>query len=444
MRTLAVLLLALIGSAAQDTDVEVLIQQLGDDSIEVREKATAALSALGGKVEDRLKAKLGPAQGVQRTQIEFLLQSIRRRRNLEAVLSPVKKVTLVAQDKPWKELATEFHRQTGWPLDLESIPDRSVTLNIKDAAPFEALDALCRAGQTGYRIGHVRYSKSILDETKEGKGLKPDSMDLDRSGIEFSHDQFNAGPRIYTRQYSVALGGIAVTKVNDFKAPHSTGLVSLRLLWPPSAQPESLREFRLLSILDDKKRDLSEPIPKSDDAQSRDLRLDREYHLLVHFKHPEADAKAVSIKGRACFRYPVDDVLLTFHAPKAAVGKKESQYGVDICLKEFRKENDDIVATLEVSGKRTRPLSGKLGGFVTDGDKLGFDTTCVRLRTEAREELKQVDGHIFEPAGRPDLRLVYLKYVGVKSEVLAIEIVMDRVYQEDAFDFDFKDVDLPK
>jgi hypothetical protein len=444
MRTLPVLLLALIGTAAQDPDVEILIQQLGDDSIEVREKATAVLSALGGKVEDRLKAKLGPAQGVQRTQIESLLQSIRRRRNFEAVLAPVKKVTLVAQDKPWKEFATEFHRQTGWPLNLESIPDRSVTLNIKDAAPFEALDALCRAGQTGYRIESVRYFKSLLDETEEGKGFKPDSMDNDRPGIEFSYDQSSPGPRIYTRQYSVALGGIAVTKLNDFKAPYSTGLVSLRLLWPPSAQPESLREFRVFSILDDKKRDLSEPIPKSDDAQSRDLRLDREYPLLIHFKHPEADAKTVSIKGRACFRYPVDEVLITFPAPKAAVGKKESQDGVEICLKEYRKENDDIVATLEVSGMRTRPLSGKLGGFVRDGKKLGFDTKCVRLRTEGREELNQVDGHIFEPASRPDIRLVYLKYVGIKSEVLAIEIVMDRVYQEDAFEFEFKDVDLPK
>jgi len=105
-----VLILPTLCIPVQDPDFETLIKRLGDDSIEVREKAAAALVALGNKVEEKLKARLESAQGILKSQIESVLQSIRRGRKLQTVLPPVKRITLEAKDKPWNEVALDFQR----------------------------------------------------------------------------------------------------------------------------------------------------------------------------------------------------------------------------------------------------------------------------------------------------------------------------------------------
>jgi len=446
MKSIAlVLLVPLLSPTFQESSTEALLKQLGDDSIEVREKAAAALIAQGEKVEVILKARLESADAAMRSRIESVLQVIRRTRNFQAILPPVKKITLEAKEKPWIEVAKEFQRQTGWPLDLTKAPEQPVTLRVVDAAPFEALDALCRVAELGFKIESLPDLRPLPGAPKVARGLEPGVDDYsDPAGIRFSRDYYNLGPRIYIRQYSVSLGGVALTKGHDFKAHTSMGLLALRLMWPPAANPESIKEFRVDSIQDDRNRELFNSAVEASVAGVTDIN-----HLwpegearMVYFNYPAPDAKKIArIKGRASFTYPVDDVLVTFSRPKDAVGRRETFDGVEIHLAEYRTERDFVFATVEVSGKRTRPFSGRRRAFASDGPKVGIDKDFVRLRTAGGETTEQVDHDLMQ---KPDCWVVRLRYVGVKSEVLALEFIMETVYQTDSFEFEFKDIELPK
>jgi hypothetical protein len=434
----SILILPLLCPLFQDPDIESLIKRLGDESIDVREKATTALVALGGKVEEKLKLRLGSAQGEQKSRIELVLQTIRRQRNLAAVLPPVKKITLEGKEKSFRELAKEFQRQTGWPLDLEGGPDRKVTLSISDAPPFEALDALCRSAETGFRI-------------EESTGFEPKPKDpnvesfIRGVGICFSRDAQDLGPRNYIRQYSVRLAGVALTKVNDFKAHTSEGFLSVHLMWPPTVKPQSIQEFRVVSIQEDGKQELYDPkvdFPDLGKAMDSMFMGPDGRSLVVHFKHPSPDAKKLVIKGRASFTYPVDEEVVTFANPKESLGQRMSFDGMEILFKEFTQDKDSVKATFDVFGKRNRPtVDFNWGGFGRGQGMNGIDTRHVRMKTRGGEAFHDLGGGVWEG---PKLYRVTMQYTGVKSEVTAFEFMMDTVYHTDSFQFEFKDIDLPK
>src|SRR5262245_45364087 len=107
----ALVLLALL--VFQEPDLDQLIKQLSDDSIDVREKAAAALVELGGEAEERIRREAASAGGELKGRLEGILMSIDSRRKVEAVLPPLRTVTLDAKDRPLQEVIDDFTKQSG-------------------------------------------------------------------------------------------------------------------------------------------------------------------------------------------------------------------------------------------------------------------------------------------------------------------------------------------
>jgi hypothetical protein len=433
-------LMLLLVPVAQDPDLQDLIKRLDDESIQVRDKAAAALVALGEKAEAPLRKALAGSRDPLKKQIETVLQSITRNRNLAAALPPVKKITLEGKDRPWKDYAKDFEKQTGWPVDLDAAPETAVTFSIKDASPFEALDALCRAGGTGYMIERLG---PFAPKPAGPRGLIPpvDILD-DPSAVVFHRDRHTLGPCQYTRQYSVSLTGVGLLKMNDFKAPVSHGVVSLHLRWPPTARPEALREFRVSSIRTDTREELYDPkIDAVLEGLGEPMLWPEGKAELIHFTHPSPEARKISVKGRVHLRYGVDDVVVGFPRPDASVGEKREFDGIQIHLTEHRKEGDEVYLSFDVTGKRLTPPAGRRGCFASGDDKLRILKEFIRIRTRDGEEPRQDDTGLYI---KPDRYVVRLHYVGVKSVIESIEFIMETVYHSDTFEFEFKDIDLPK
>jgi hypothetical protein len=158
---LAIALLGLL--AIQEPDVDALLKQLSDESIEVREQAAAALVELGPKAEAKVRAKAATADGAVRTVCERILEVIAIPKELRKVVPPMKKITIDAKARKIKEVFDNFQNQSGLTLVTEGIGDGDVTVQFKDAAPLEALGLICKAaGMTYYLDGAGRYSRGMV------------------------------------------------------------------------------------------------------------------------------------------------------------------------------------------------------------------------------------------------------------------------------------------
>src|SRR4026208_69441 len=92
----------------QDPDVDALLKQLEDESIEVREKAAVTLVDLGDKAEARLKKEIASAQGEIKAKLEEIVRAIDKQRRLRVVLPRVPKISLEAKDRPVMEVLEEL------------------------------------------------------------------------------------------------------------------------------------------------------------------------------------------------------------------------------------------------------------------------------------------------------------------------------------------------
>lgn len=133
---------------AQPISVERLIEQLGDRSSATREKAGAALEALGPGAIPRLRQAKDHTDPEVRRRVDGLLVALEK-----ANLLLPKRVTLKFSQRPIREAITELSRQTGYAVDLypnaQNNDEREKQLRTVqiDNQPFwEALDKVCREG----------------------------------------------------------------------------------------------------------------------------------------------------------------------------------------------------------------------------------------------------------------------------------------------------------
>src|SRR5689334_19967835 len=89
---LALALLSLL--AVQDPDTGVLLKQLEDENIEVREKAAATLLELGALAEPKVRIRAETATGELKARCEKLLAAIERKRTLEESLPSLKRLSI--------------------------------------------------------------------------------------------------------------------------------------------------------------------------------------------------------------------------------------------------------------------------------------------------------------------------------------------------------------
>jgi hypothetical protein len=123
------------------------IEQLGSDDRGAREKAAAALDAVGGPALEALHQAAAQATDVDvRLRTEHVAARIEKRQESAVLLAP-KKVHLVYKDTPLPEAVEDFKKKTGYHIVLQDpdgkLKDRKVTLDTGDVTFWQALDQFC-------------------------------------------------------------------------------------------------------------------------------------------------------------------------------------------------------------------------------------------------------------------------------------------------------------
>src|SRR5262245_47416556 len=115
--------------------IEKLISELDDRSFRVREAAGRALEARGEEALPLLRKAIAAAEPEARRRVEVLTSRIER----TALLSP-KRVTLIAEDKPVKDVVAEISKQTGYKLQWQGDNRARMTIDWNNVTYWEAME----------------------------------------------------------------------------------------------------------------------------------------------------------------------------------------------------------------------------------------------------------------------------------------------------------------
>jgi hypothetical protein len=123
-----------------------LIKQLGSDDFDDREKASAALDAIGAPALDALRDAAKSSDEEVRKRAEILVAKIGKRAESANALT-AKRVHLVYKDTPLADALDDFQKKSGYTIALSDpenkLKDRKITLDTGDATFWQALDQFC-------------------------------------------------------------------------------------------------------------------------------------------------------------------------------------------------------------------------------------------------------------------------------------------------------------
>jgi hypothetical protein len=139
-----------LSAAAEEPDakqIAKLIDQLGSSDFNEREKATAALDAIGAPAWEALK-KAAQSNDVEvRRRALDLLKKVERRVRSAQVVAPTR-VHLVYKDTPVAEAVADFKKKSGYEIVLHDpenkLKDRNITLDTGETTFWHALDLFCQ------------------------------------------------------------------------------------------------------------------------------------------------------------------------------------------------------------------------------------------------------------------------------------------------------------
>lgn len=137
-----ILVLYLVGVPQQG--LEDLIRNLGDDSIEVRERATGALLKLGEKARAALEraAETGPDE--VKAGAASILKSLNRVREFRLWMIPPTRTTL-SGDMTLRQAVESLEEQGGLKTACAEWPEGTFRIEVKDVPFWKALEEVCRA-----------------------------------------------------------------------------------------------------------------------------------------------------------------------------------------------------------------------------------------------------------------------------------------------------------
>jgi PHD/YefM family antitoxin component YafN of YafNO toxin-antitoxin module len=182
MRGAAILALLPLWAAAQDDPrMGELMQQLGSDDPQVREKATEELLRTGRShvraLEDAAARAKDPST---RKKIEEALARIQKREPVTRQRLAAARMDLEAEDRQLGDVAQQISRACGIPIefDLEGAPDQPVTLSVKGAAVDLILDSICKPQELAWFIRDERKVVIIEAERYAAMQLKLEIYDV--------------------------------------------------------------------------------------------------------------------------------------------------------------------------------------------------------------------------------------------------------------------------
>jgi len=185
--------------------------------------------------------------------------------------------------------------------------------------------------------------------------------------------------------------------------------------------------------IDDKGRSLYEP-PKIQGKYSRGLMPIRgSLNIALQLAYPESDARKIaSLKGTATLKYVLEEKTLVFETPEGSGPQTKEHDGLTVELTEFKVVGG--VATLKMM------RTGRLRSAEPGGPSVG-NNFSIRLKLEDGSTAQPGSSTMRGGVGSPSFDFTFHQ---VSSKVTAVEMVVDTIYHTDTFDFELKDIPLPK
>ena len=235
MKSLGAALLLLLAASPQDARVRELVEKLSSDAIDAREEAAAALVDLGAEAVAPLEALATTGDAERRGRIAEILKEISRDGVLRKTWRPARRVDAAWSGVPLsaalKELAAGVGDEFAGLDDLHG----PVTLTLRRASLWEALDALSRAAP-GFTW------------TPQGDGLA------------FKAAKRPPYPAKASDEFLVWIEGLEYASDQDFTgASREWVVVSLNAAWTRGLAPASV-ELKATELLDGAGRSLLPPM----------------------------------------------------------------------------------------------------------------------------------------------------------------------------------------
>lgn len=425
MRSLATVVLVLM--ALQEPDVEALLRGLSDESIEVRERSLKTLIELGPKAEAKVRATMESSQGEIRRLCESILAKYAYKNRLESVLPPLKRVSIDARDRSLKDVLKELQSQTGLPVEHADIPDGVITLQVKDATPLEAVTAVCRVAGLGFEIGSGPGAKGAAPP------VKPEPA------VWLKADGFADTPRQFVRHFELECSRVTLRRMTRFDFMSRTCSVGLRLMWPPGVRPDSAY-VDIAKVCDDKGVALYEKPAYATFGQGGDMMFPgRPAHSAsggVEFKQPGDEVESVTVRGSVLVHFAGEDRYFTFESPEQSLGQKKEKADMSVELRDFKLKDGVTIVSVLQTGQPRNPVPGRM---VYMGS-LGSSRYQVRLEDGTTVTCRSTHGR----GGGGSTHVMELHFPGLTSKVTAFEVLAETAYHEERFDFELKDIPLPK
>ena len=223
----ALLFLVLGLLPAQDSRIEQLIEKLVDDSITVREKAAAELAEMGKAAVPALE-KLRVSGDIElRSRAASILKTIVELEILGRHWRRGPRITMDFENAPVAKVLEELAAQgrDAFKFDAAELQD-PVTVKVKDASFFDALEAVVRAAPAL-------------------------TWDGDANGLVFTKKRRPPYPTKRQGEFSVWIDGITFSRDYDFTGnPRSTFQLGVMSAWEAGIAPVAV-EQKVTEILDE-------------------------------------------------------------------------------------------------------------------------------------------------------------------------------------------------
>jgi hypothetical protein len=331
------LALLLVLGLQDDAKIAEWIRDLGDDGIDIRERAVAALVRAGRRAEPALREAM-KGGGEVRGRAAQVLEEIARAERALMFESHPSRITLHRKDAPLKEVLEEIQKQTSARLVFAFAPDEKVTFDVEGLPLFEAIDLLCRTSKNASYQVEPRRDESLLLTVSEGR--------------------FADAPRLLQDQYFLRLEGIGLTTTYDLRGNETSRTrLSFRWGWEKGTRPQTAL-IRLEELQDDQGVSYLGDLAPDGGGRPVGFAFVQTSQAVEMAKVPSEKATHFRrIKGALELSFPESLLAFVFDKPEDCVGMVRKVEGASVKMVTCARDQARLQTKIEV---RPAELGGRL------------------------------------------------------------------------------------
>lgn len=325
------LLLALLLIPQDDGRIAEWIRDLGDDAIDVRERALAELVRAGRRAEKALREAMKGSNDEVRGRAAQVLAEIEKGEQVRRFEAGPSRITLKRKDAPLREVLDEIQKQTPTRIASTFAPEQARVTVAFDRMPlFEAIDSLCRAaGTMGWAVD-CRRDDSVTLTVSEGK--------------------FADAPRLVRDQYAVRLEGMQLTTTYDLQGGETSKTrLEFRWGWEKGTRPQRAI-LRVEELVDDLGTDYAGDLPPDAGLRAYGFSNVQTQQSLEFTKVPPDRASKFSrIKGSLDLEFPETMLVFAFEKPEESAGAVQKREGGTLKLLSCARDKTRLRGKIEVT-----------------------------------------------------------------------------------------------